>query len=1072
MQRRLSLLDILNIQPGEGRLVGLLMVYSAAMTLIINYYFTASSALFLANYNASVLPYTIVASSLALFAYRAAYRRVEQRLAQNQLLLATLGAVAVLLLIIRVGLAVSHEPWLMFVIIVLFRVVITMLVVGFWGFAGRLFTLGQSKRLFGTISAGGAISVMIGSFLVPVLVRLIGTENLFLVMLVCVFICLACVYVVQRDYRAALAPSDVRLADDAKTVAASSWRSLLSNRYVQLIILLYILAWTSNYILDYTFLAQLQTHFLSAPEQIAGFIGIMFGLVQLTTMLLKVFVSGRLLMRFGLRFGLLALPIIFTLGMALASAVGVIPEAVLLFFWAVIATKWSEEVLRESFNEPSTRILYQPLPPAQRAPTLALVEGNGYPITALIAGVVLVLFVVTETYTPQRMTLLMLVLGLAWIITAIYTYRHYIVALGRALITRELGLVPVQVGDPETIQRLVGLIDSPRADEVVYAMSMLESFDTPTARQHWPRLLTNASADVRAYALNRLADDRISLPTDTLMALANDDPAPEVRGAALRAYCALTGAESVDKVEPFLKSDQPEIIRGALDGLLRYGGQPAMRSGGQKLNALLASTNSAERVLAAEVIGDLGAINDYTPLARLLLDADDDVKRAALTAAGKVRNSSMWPLVIGTLADSALRPAAINALSASGGEALPEINRVIWADKTSRETRLRLLKACARIGDETVIAMLRPHMNWPDRGVRLAILNALSACNYQVPGKSVEAVVPPLLREATEAALLLSDLILFQDDDRAELLRSALEAELDDVRERELLILTFLYDRNAIFSVRDGMRRGDAHKSYAAELIDVTIDISLRRYVQPLFSQEPNSLRLRQLEAVAPAPETRVATRLWDLAEDVNGGSWLRAVAIDAVSQIVLDGDVQRLEALAASSDPLVRETATRAVGRLLQREEPNMLSTIEKVIILKTVPLFSSIPNAVLSQLAAIVIEERYTPGQTIIRKGDEGRSMYIIVTGRARAHDDQITFNQLTDRDVFGEMAVLDPEPRSASITAETDMVVFRLDRSPFYEVMSDYPDISRAVISTLIERLRARMRDIADLTAKLKA
>jgi hypothetical protein len=432
----------------------------------------------------------------------------------------------------------------------------------------------------------------------------------------------------------------------------------------------------------------------------------------------------------------------------------------------------------------------------------------------------------------------------------------------------------------------------------------------------------------------------------------------------------------------------------------------------------------------------------------------------------------MWPLVIGTLSDSALRPAAISALADSKGDALPEINRVLWADKTSRETRLRLLKASARIGDDTVIAMLHPHMNWPDRGVRLAILKGLAASGYRERHHSAEALMPPLLREATDAAALLSDIILFQDDDRAALLTAALEAELDDVRERMLLILSFLYDWNAIARVREALRRGDAQRSYAAEMIDVTVDSSLRRFVQPLFSQEPNSLRLRQLESVAPAPETRLTKRLWDLAEDVNGGPWLRATAIDALSRIVPDGDVQRLEALATSPDALVRETAARAVGRQLQREETPMLSTIEKVIILKTVPLFSTIPDAVLAQLAGIVIEERYAPDQTIIRKGDEGRSMYIIVTGTARAHDEQITFNHLSDRDVFGEMAVLDPEPRSASITAESDVVVFRLDRAPFYEVMSDYPDISRAVITTLIERLRDRMRDVAELTAQLKA
>jgi CRP/FNR family transcriptional regulator, cyclic AMP receptor protein len=135
------------------------------------------------------------------------------------------------------------------------------------------------------------------------------------------------------------------------------------------------------------------------------------------------------------------------------------------------------------------------------------------------------------------------------------------------------------------------------------------------------------------------------------------------------------------------------------------------------------------------------------------------------------------------------------------------------------------------------------------------------------------------------------------------------------------------------------------------------------------------------------------------------------------------------------------------------------MLSTIEKVIILKTVSLFVEVPDEILADVASILDEVEVKAGETIFTKGDIGQCMYIIVDGHMRVHDGELTIAQLGERDIFGELAVLDMEPRSASVTAVDDARLFRLDQDAFYELMADRIEVARGVIRVLCRLLRSR-------------
>ena len=96
----------------------------------------------------------------------------------------------------------------------------------------------------------------------------------------------------------------------------------------------------------------------------------------------------------------------------------------------------------------------------------------------------------------------------------------------------------------------------------------------------------------------------------------------------------------------------------------------------------------------------------------------------------------------------------------------------------------------------------------------------------------------------------------------------------------------------------------------------------------------------------------------------------------------------------------------------------------------------------------------------------------MYLVYEGEVRVHDGEHTLNHLADGDVFGEMALLDSEPRMASVTAVQDTLLLRLAQEPFFELMEDRPEVARGIIRVLSRRLRARVRELAELRARDEA
>ena len=118
---------------------------------------------------------------------------------------------------------------------------------------------------------------------------------------------------------------------------------------------------------------------------------------------------------------------------------------------------------------------------------------------------------------------------------------------------------------------------------------------------------------------------------------------------------------------------------------------------------------------------------------------------------------------------------------------------------------------------------------------------------------------------------------------------------------------------------------------------------------------------------------------------------------------------------------------------------------------------LFSACSKRDLARVAALTTEIEVPAGTVLIRQDDPGRECFVIVSGTAKASVRGGKTGKMGPGDSFGEMALLHSAPRSATVTAETDLHVLVLDSREFSTLLEDVPSVARNVLAAVADRLR---------------
>ena len=132
--------------------------------------------------------------------------------------------------------------------------------------------------------------------------------------------------------------------------------------------------------------------------------------------------------------------------------------------------------------------------------------------------------------------------------------------------------------------------------------------------------------------------------------------------------------------------------------------------------------------------------------------------------------------------------------------------------------------------------------------------------------------------------------------------------------------------------------------------------------------------------------------------------------------------------------------------------ENADAFSVSEKSRSLVSIPMFSGLVHDDLGRVASIIVVSFADAGDTIIREGDGGESLFIVVQGGVEVLRAGEKLSELGVGDFFGELAALAPSPRTATVKARSETILFRVSGAELYELFDEYPEIMRSVLMGL--------------------
>jgi CRP-like cAMP-binding protein len=133
----------------------------------------------------------------------------------------------------------------------------------------------------------------------------------------------------------------------------------------------------------------------------------------------------------------------------------------------------------------------------------------------------------------------------------------------------------------------------------------------------------------------------------------------------------------------------------------------------------------------------------------------------------------------------------------------------------------------------------------------------------------------------------------------------------------------------------------------------------------------------------------------------------------------------------------------------------------MDRLVLLGKIPLFAGISTEQLLAVSEIAEDVEFSSGEEVFRKGSMGQHLYVLVKGEVKVLSGDLHLATLKAGECFGELALLDHSTRTATIRALGPITCLKLARTDFEDLLDVSPDLSRAVMHVLSQRLRDCLR-----------
>ena len=1053
----------LGIEPGEGRL----FFWGAAALALAGWADVSvknvSETLFLKRVGVEYLPLAYLFNSILLVGTTYVMGRLVARSNRPRLLPWIFFGLSVLLL--PLWYLVRADAISAFVLLVLAsKQFQSIALLAYWLAMGDLLDGRQAKRLFAPMMGGYTLGSIVGSFASDPIGRAIGIDALLPVSAAAFalsgLLTLPLERILPRRLDRGSSSGPKRNSSASRGIVTEvSFRTL----------------WSENQLFQFLFIGAVASGLLGpmlyfqfqyvADQAAAGEEGLLAlfaqfrGWINVGVLAAQLMVTANLFKRIGIPLSIVLSPIVYLIGFCGMS--------IRLNLMAGVGAFAGTKLQDSAIHDPAMRILFNLFPERERSRATGLLEGPVKRAGGAIGNILSLAAV--HFASAVAVGYVAIPIALAWLVTSISLWRSYPALLLRAATRRTRygdDLNISEMIDPNTVRVLSTHLVSKDPRPAIELVLEARPADAASALAEAARAAPESTRSLLIGALDRVLVRTVTEPMSSRQASEDLEHllaesaglSDRDRADVVQAYGRLTpGDEALPVLENAL-ADASAGVRLAAAVALDRRGHPVDAIGdlSEALDRAIAGEDLVERRIALEELRvrllcsepgpewerDLERLSRLIDLESARVRATEAVAEVARQHGAAAALARSRVLKYRDAADPRLRAAILRFCGYAGiVDQAPWMVEQVAVDggPCLRTVRDAAREGLIALGSE-VADVLLVELSFGKRRTRDAILPILRQLHVE------RATLRGLYeRELESVRRKLIHRYALSQEFAAAIVLQRLRERTDEALHTALLLLAAIYDEDRIAELGERLKRGGGAGINAMlfEALDALLGPHEKAELMPLMGDRPLELRARSAAASlgVPVPDVRQATLA--LLEEPDGLTRM-LVAKTLLESIETEGH------LASAEDV---------------EDHRKVLSPVEIALHLKSLPLFEGLTIRQLMDLANEVREEQHGAGTIVVREGEPGDCLYLIVEGQVRVTRGEMLLREQGPKSFFGEIAVLEGENRTATITTTTPVRFLCLGRDDLLRLMEELPAIAIGICQTLSRR-------VSELTGRVRA
>jgi ATP/ADP translocase len=933
----------------------------------------------------------------------------------------------------------------------------------FWNMCNDLFNTRQSKRLFPLLTAGGVIGLILGSFGTPFFARLFSMDNLLYLYFFITVAGALMIHAMGRSSATLLFTEKTGVSGKKKPAMIEEIKRVYplvkDSVLVKIVLVLTFMPNVLIPIMNYQFNYAVNEQFASESAMIR-FFGNFRGVLYVVSLFLLLFV-GRIYGRWGLPVAFMFHPFNYMLAFM----------AFLLRFdvFSAIYARMSTNIIRTTINRPANSILIGFFPESYRDMIRPFLRGTVVRL-ALFTGSALIL-VCTPLFHPRYLSLVALPFLIAWVAAAFVLKARYSKIL-LDMISRNLldikGLDQKELGrifkQEKTLADLESSFLAARGSDALWYARLLKNVSPDRLDRLILKNLARQDEDTQVALIKLISPEFGPQAAKELVRYLS--PHRHETTIAILKLIIRNGIQAVNPSEfsSYMKSSHP-VVRGFACAC-RYADQPESRH--KCIDDWLSSTDTTIRQ-SGVICAGLSGNQEYVPRLQAMLNEPeiDPVIPDIIRALSRLQAEAGHSTALSYLdhKHKEVRMAALDALSITDDDTL---QKAIFLLGDPSDAIHDVAAEKIKTADYQNNLLLVESLRLPSTRIRRGLFKLLEILD--IKEFDVLMFAKKNLSRAYEYLAMAQSLENLPQGVMRDLAMEHLVEKKERVLENILKVLAIHDLTKRVKSAWQGIFSSDTRqRANAIELLNDVLDKKTFKTMLPLLESPNLSLALAEGRKFTKIPEfdTRGKQALTNL---LSSADWVDVVIGLGVLRETQDMSINQdlLEGLKQSDNQHILKEVdmiwkkTKKSGENSGEDATEQISLGDKILLLKEIEIFSGLSATELAAIAGVTEETAYGENEDVIRQNSAGETVFLIIEGKVsvimeRENGNQESIDQMSSGSAFGEMALIDDSPRSATIRTMTPCRFLILHKQEFKETAMEFPRIALQICSVLSRRIR---------------